>query len=118
MIAESHLDFVADPACGSGAVEALTDALCEAAWSEFQAIEREGGILQSLAAGHLQERILAAREERRQRYRTGERHIVGTTIYPAGGGAAGRARCRPTGARRKSRRPSFARRLDANASTR
>ena len=81
MIAESHLDFVADPACGSGAVEALTDALCEKAWSEFQAIEKEGGILQSLAAGHLQSRIMAAREERGRRYQGGERHIVGTTIY-------------------------------------
>jgi len=81
MIAESHLDFVADPACGSGAVETLTDRLCEAAWSEFQAIEKEGGILPSLEAGHLQDRILATGEERRRRYREGERHIVGTTIY-------------------------------------
>ena len=42
---ESHVDFVADPAAGSGGVEALTDALCEAAWDEFQPIETEGGIL-------------------------------------------------------------------------
>ncbi len=82
MIAESHLDFVADPACGSGSVEALTDALCESAWAEFQKIETEGGILRSLAAGHLQGRILVAREERARRYQAGERHIVGTTIYP------------------------------------
>lgn len=82
MIAESHLDLLADPACGSGAVEALTDALCGTAWGEFQRIEKEGGILQSLAAGHLQARILAAREERGRGYRAGERHIVGTTIYP------------------------------------
>jgi methylmalonyl-CoA mutase len=82
MIAESHLDFLADPAAGAGAIEALTDALCETAWGEFQTIEKEGGILQCLAAGHLQGRILAAREERSRRYRDGERHIVGTTIYP------------------------------------
>ena len=51
MAAESHLDFVADPASGSGGIEALTDALCEKAWDEFRQIETEGGILRSLAEG-------------------------------------------------------------------
>jgi methylmalonyl-CoA mutase len=82
MAAESHLDFVADPASGSGSVEALTDSLCEAAWKEFQAIEQEGGVLQSLAEGHIQDRIFAAAERRMRPYREGKRDIVGTTIYP------------------------------------
>ena len=81
MAAESHVDFVADPASGSGGIEALTDALCEAAWDEFQAIEKEGGILHSLAGGHLQSRIAAARDERIRQYRDGKRDIVGTTVY-------------------------------------
>ena len=38
---ESHIDFVADPAAGSGSVEALTEALCEAAWDEFQRSSRK-----------------------------------------------------------------------------
>src|SRR5262245_56539374 len=45
MAGESHIDHVADPADGSGAVEALTAELCEAAWEEFQRIEAEGGVL-------------------------------------------------------------------------
>jgi methylmalonyl-CoA mutase len=45
---------------GSGAIEALVDSLCEAGRAEFLAIEREGGILDSLAAGHVQERVFAA----------------------------------------------------------
>ncbi len=81
MGSESHVGFVADPASGSGAIEALTDALCERAWEEFRAIEREGGILRSLSAGALQGRIAAARGERARRYREGERSIVGTTLY-------------------------------------
>jgi len=81
MASESHVDFVADPAMGSGAIEALTDALCEKAWAEFRAIESEGGILRSLEAGKLQQRILAAREERVQRYAEGKRQVVGTTVY-------------------------------------
>ncbi len=79
---ESHLDFVADPACGSGGIERLTADLCEAAWKEFQTIEAEGGILVTLAGGHIQNRVLAARDERARRYRENERQIVGTTLHP------------------------------------
>ena len=66
MAAESHLDFVADAASSSGAIEALTDALCQKAWDEFRQIEKEGGILMSLAGGHLQGRIAAARDDRKR----------------------------------------------------
>jgi methylmalonyl-CoA mutase len=81
MASESHVDIVADPAAGSGAIEALTDALCEKAWDEFRVIESEGGILRSLESGKLQERIVAGRDERTLRYQAGERQIVGTTVY-------------------------------------
>ena len=64
---ESHIDFVADPAAGSGSVEALTAALCEAAWDEFRLIEAEGGILDSLVAGKIQSRIVEARTKRAER---------------------------------------------------
>lgn len=80
---ESHLDFVADPAAGSGAIEALTASLCEKAWEEFRRIETEGGMLASLSKGHFQERVKGAREERAVKLREGERAILGTTIYPA-----------------------------------
>jgi len=78
---ESHLDFVADPAAGSGAIEALTDGLCEKAWEEFRLIEKEGGVLRSLAAGQIQKRVSAARAERLAGFREGQRKIVGTTLY-------------------------------------
>ena len=80
---ESHIDFVADPAAGSGSVEAMTDALCEAAWNEFQLIESEGGVLDGLLAGTIQRRIAKARDERAEEYRSGRRHLVGTTLFPA-----------------------------------
>ena len=79
---ESHIDFVADPARGSGSVEALTDALCEAAWDEFQLIEAEGGVLDSLVAGHIQSRIVEARDRprpglsRRQAARSSARRCI------------------------------------------
>jgi methylmalonyl-CoA mutase len=83
MAGESHIDFVADPAAGSGSIEALTDALCEAAWKEFQTIDGEGGVLKSLAEGRIQRRVAAAREERVRAVREGKRGIVGTTLHPA-----------------------------------
>jgi methylmalonyl-CoA mutase len=81
LASEAHAGFVADPAAGSGSVEAMTDALCEAAWDEFQRIEAEGGLLRSLAAGALQDRITAARDRRAEAYRGGAKTLVGTTAY-------------------------------------
>ncbi|PDQ20690.1 methylmalonyl-CoA mutase [Mesorhizobium sanjuanii] len=83
MANESHIDHVADPACGSGAVEALTTDLCEAAWEEFQRIEAEGGVLSSLQQGHIQKRVQAASARRNAAYQAGERAIIGTTLYPS-----------------------------------
>lgn len=78
---ESHLGFVDDPASGAGGFEALTDMLCEAAWKEFQTIEAEGGILESLRHGHLQGRIKDSREQRAKDIADGIRPIVGTTLH-------------------------------------
>lgn len=83
MAQESHLDHVGDPASGSGGIEALTGGLCESAWSVFQQIEAEGGILASLQAGRIQQRINAARTERTVAFNSGHRTIVGTTLHPA-----------------------------------
>lgn len=82
MADESHAGFVSDPAAGSGAVEGLTGSLCAAAWAEFQQIEREGGVLQSLSDGHVQRRVAEARETRARLYREGKRSIIGTTAFP------------------------------------
>lgn len=82
MASESHVGFVADPASGSGGIEALTNALCDEAWQEFQRIEAEGGALNSLLQGQIQQRVLAAKDKRAEVYRTGKRALVGTTIYP------------------------------------
>ncbi|MER9626605.1 MULTISPECIES: methylmalonyl-CoA mutase subunit beta [unclassified Mesorhizobium] len=83
MASESHVDHVADPVCGSGAVEALTAELCAAAWQEFQQIEAEGGVLTSLEQGHIQRRVQTASARRNAAYQAGERAIVGTTLHPS-----------------------------------
>jgi methylmalonyl-CoA mutase len=57
LLRESHLGFVADPAAGAGAFEAMTKALCERAWALFQDIEGEGGLPSALASGAFQGQV-------------------------------------------------------------
>jgi methylmalonyl-CoA mutase len=57
LLSESNLGFVADPAAGAGAFEAMTKALCERAWALFQDIEGEGGLPSALASGAFQRQV-------------------------------------------------------------
>lgn len=82
MIEEANLTRVADPAAGAGAIEALTDGYERAGWDEFRAIEADGGLLASLAAGRFQARLATAREGLEAEVADGRRPIVGTTLYP------------------------------------
>jgi methylmalonyl-CoA mutase len=85
LIEEAHTHRVEDPAAGSGAIEVLTGALAERAWEEFQAIERDGGILASLSAGAFPARIAEAREALKAESLEGRLPLVGATVYPAPG---------------------------------
>jgi methylmalonyl-CoA mutase len=82
LLDESNLSRVADPAAGAGGFEALTDALCEKAWTQFQEIEREGGILESLKGDTLQARIAAVRAQRERAVATRKEPITGTSEFP------------------------------------
>ncbi|MGO4704564.1 methylmalonyl-CoA mutase family protein [Microvirga sp. 2MCAF38] len=82
LLDESNLGRVADPAAGAGGFEALTDALCDKAWTLFQEIEREGGIVASLTKGALQRRIGETRSAREKAVATRKDPITGTSEYP------------------------------------
>ena len=60
LLRESNLGFVADPAAGAGAFEALTQALCDKAWRLFQEIEGQGGLPSALASGAFQRQVAAS----------------------------------------------------------
>ena len=60
LLRESNLGFVADPAAGAGAFEALTRALCDRAWRLFQEIEKQGGLPSALANGAFQREVAAS----------------------------------------------------------
>jgi methylmalonyl-CoA mutase len=79
---ESSLDRVIDPAGGSFHVESLTDALARAAWSRFQGIEREGGLVAGLQSGAIQAGIARAAVQLRERVATRKQAITGVSSWP------------------------------------
>lgn len=78
---ESHLDRVADPAGGSYYVEWLTDQLIERAWQLFLEIDRQGGYLEALRAGSIQERIAVSHQNREKDLRKRKQVLVGINNY-------------------------------------
>ena len=82
LLEESNLARVADPAAGSGAVEALTQQLCAAAWSDFQEIEKAGGAWAALQQGLIQRNVAAMRAERQNAVARGKDVLTGTNAFP------------------------------------
>ena len=64
VLLEEPLDKVSDPAAGSGGIETLTKQLCEAAWSQFQDIEKAGGAFAALEKNIIQPKVAAVRAAR------------------------------------------------------
>lgn len=82
LIEEANIHRVADPAAGSGAIEALTDALCDVAWSLFQEIEREGGLDRALESGSVQNAVAKVRAEREANVASRADSVIGTSDFP------------------------------------
>ena len=79
---ESHLGFVADPAAGSGAFEALTQGLCEAAWALFQDFERQGGLAAALMTGGFPKAVGEAAAALRRDVARLKAPITGVSAHP------------------------------------
>ena len=82
LLEESNLARVADPAAGSGGIEALTQQLCGAAWPFFQEIEAAGGAHAALASGLVARKVAAIRHEREAAVARGREPITGTSEFP------------------------------------
>jgi methylmalonyl-CoA mutase len=82
LLEESNLARVADPAAGSGALEAITEQLCRAAWSLFQEIEKAGGVWAALEAGTIQQSVATVRAERQKAVARHTDILTGTNEYP------------------------------------
>jgi methylmalonyl-CoA mutase len=82
LIEEANIHRVADPAAGSGAIEALTDALCETAWWFLQRIETAGGVAEALQAGLIQRVVARVRAEREGNVARRKDTLVGSSDFP------------------------------------
>jgi methylmalonyl-CoA mutase len=82
LLEESNLAKVADPAAGSGGIEALTQKLCEAAWSLFQEIEKAGGIFPALQQGLIQVKVAATRKARETNIARRRDVLTGASEFP------------------------------------
>jgi methylmalonyl-CoA mutase len=78
---EAHLKKVIDPAGGSWYIEQLTNDLALKAWSFFQEIEANGGILEALKANWIQTKIADVYEKRKFDIFTRKQSIIGTNVY-------------------------------------
>lgn len=78
---EAYFDKVADPAAGAWYIETLTDKIAEAAWKEFQQIEQQGGLLESIKTGAFQSAINKSRRQRAEEVSAKERVFVGVNKY-------------------------------------
>lgn len=82
LLEESNLAKVADPAAGSGGIEALTEQLCHAAWSFFQEIEAAGGAVSALERGMIQFKVAVTRADREKAVATRKDPLTGTSEFP------------------------------------
>lgn len=78
---ESHLGRVLDAGGGSYYLEARTESLAREAWSRFQAIEREGGIVAAIKNGSLRQRLEATWTERAAAIAVRKIPVLGTSEF-------------------------------------
>ncbi len=78
---EARLVDVIDPLAGSYYVESLTDQIEEAAWAEFEKIQKMGGAVAAIESGYMQREVARSAYERQKRLEEGKELIVGVNCY-------------------------------------
>jgi methylmalonyl-CoA mutase len=79
---ESHFDRIVDPSAGSYYIEHLTDALAQEAWKIFLKIEDEGGFLEAVKKGIVQDDINATNVKRHGDASKRKEFLLGTNQFP------------------------------------
>jgi len=82
LLEESNLYRVADPAAGSGALEALTTDLCTLGWTLFQEIEAAGGAAKALETGLIQDAVAKVSIIRKAAMARRKESLIGTSDFP------------------------------------
>jgi methylmalonyl-CoA mutase len=79
---ESYLDRVADPSAGSYYIESLTDSIAAEAWKLFLEVDAEGGFVEAVTRGSIQNRIAATAKKRNEDIASRRETILGVNQYP------------------------------------
>ncbi len=79
---ECHFNKVVDPAAGSYFIENLTASIATQAWNLFLAVEEEGGMLEAIQAGKVQEAVNASNKARHEAVSKRREILLGTNQYP------------------------------------
>ena len=79
---ESFFNQFADPSDGSYYTEHLTKDLCEKAWQHFQNIEQQGGFIETLENGFIQNEIEAEATILGKKFKDKSTTLVGVNLFP------------------------------------
>ena len=79
---ESHFDRIVDPSAGSYYIEHLTNELAKVAWQLFLKVEDEGGFLEALKKGTVQDDINATNVKRHGDAAKRKEFLLGTNQFP------------------------------------
>ena len=79
---ECHFDKVVDPAAGSYYIENLTASIAQQAWDLFLQVEEEGGMMEAVKAGKVQEAVNASNKARHDAVSKRREILLGTNQYP------------------------------------
>lgn len=78
---ESYFNYVADIASGSYYIETLTQEISNKAWSIFQEIEQEGGLIDYINTGKLLVQATKQAQSLIQEYKNGKRTLIGVNKH-------------------------------------
>ncbi|MDE5678678.1 methylmalonyl-CoA mutase small subunit [Phocaeicola sp.] len=79
---ECHFNKVVDPAAGSYFIENLTVSIATQAWELFLKVEEEGGMMEAIKAGKVQEAVNASNKARHEAVSKRKEILLGTNQYP------------------------------------
>ena len=78
---EARLVDVLDPLAGSYFVESLTNEVENAAWAEFDKIQKMGGAVAAIESGYMQREVAKSAYDRQKKLEEGSELIVGVNCF-------------------------------------
>ncbi len=79
---ESHINRIVDAAGGSYYIENLTVSIAKEAWNLFLKVENEGGMLDAILKGSVQDTVNASNRSRHEAVSKRKEILLGTNQYP------------------------------------